>query len=155
MDLTSCYSDLKASLEALSKENITDLSYLHDRIMVKLQIFMYTNKLDMDDHSKLLITLSSEIENLETSDSIAKSKGLTSLTISGMALMFTLVALIEIGINAMLIYTIFCGVLVFLLCMLEITSTAQQSDTRKKIIYKMCLEILDKESEKLDTIYLV
>ncbi len=155
MDLTNCYSDLKASLEALSKENITDLSYLHDRIMVKLQIFMYANKLDMDDHSKLIITLSSEIENLETSDSIAKTNGLTSLTISGMALMFTLVALIEIGVNVMLVYTIFCLALLSLLCMLDISSTAQQSDTRKRIIYKMCLDILHKENEKLNTIYLV
>jgi len=155
MDLTSCYSDLKASLEALSRESITDLSYLHDRILVKLQIFMYTNKLNLDDQNKLIVTLSSEIENLETGNSMAKSSGASSLIISGMAILFTLIALIEIGVNVMLIYTIFCGVMLYIICMLDITSSEQQNVKRKKIIYKMCLDILDRESEKLDMTYLL
>ncbi len=150
MDLTSCYSELKASLEALSKENINDLSYLYDRVIVKLQLFMYTYNIQMDDHNKLKITLSSEIENLDTSDSAAKVSGISSVTISGLALMFILIALMEIGVSAMFVYILFCGLVGFLLFSFDLFSTTQYNDKRKKVIYKMCLEILDKEKEKLD-----
>jgi len=150
MDLTSCYSELKASLEALSKENINDLSYLHDRVMVKLQLFMYTYKIEVDDHNKLNIILSSEMVNLDTSDSTNKVSGISSLTISGLALMFTFIALMESGISAIFVYVFFCGVIVYLLCLSESISSTQYIDKRKKVIYKMCLEILDKEKEKLD-----
>ncbi len=150
MELTGCYSELKASLEALSKENINDLSYLYDRVMVKLQLFMYTYRIELDDHDKLKITLSSEIDNLDTSDSIARVSGVSSLTISGLALMFILIALMQIGISTIFIYLLFCGVVIYILCLLDIFSTSQQYDKRKKIIFKMCIEILDKEKEKLD-----
>ncbi|WP_027627426.1 hypothetical protein [Ruminiclostridium cellobioparum] len=150
MELTGCYSELKASLEALSKENINDLSYLYDRVMVKLQLFMYTYRIEFDDHDKLKITLSSEIDNLDTSDSIARVSGVSSLTISGLALMFILIALMQIGISTIFIYLLFCGVVIYILCLLDIFSTSQQYDKRKKIIFKMCIEILDKEKEKLD-----
>lgn len=150
MELTGCYSELKASLEALSKENINDLSYLYDRVMVKLQLFMYTYRIEFDDHDKLKITLLSEIDNLDTSDSIARVSGVSSLTISGLALMFILIALMQIGISTIFIYLLFCGVVIYILCLLDIFSTSQQYDKRKKIIFKMCIEILDKEKEKLD-----
>ncbi len=150
MELTGCYSELKASLEALSKENINDLSYLYDRVMVKLQLFMYTYRVEVEDHDKLKITLSSEIDNLDTSDSIARVSGISSLTVSGLALMFILIALMQIGISTIFVYLLFCGVVIYLLCLLDIYSTTQQDDKRKKVIYKMCLEILDKEKEKLD-----
>lgn len=150
MELTGCYSELKASLEALSKENINDLSYLYDRVMVKLQLFMYTYRIELGDHDKLKITLSSEIDNLDTSDSIARVSGVSSLTISGLALMFILIALMQIGISTIFIYLLFCGVVIYILCLLDIFSTSQQYDKRKKIIFKMCIEILDKEKEKLD-----
>lgn len=152
MNLTSNYSELKASLEALSKENINDLSYLHDRVMVKLQLFMYKYKIEVDDHNKLNIILSSEMVNLDTSDSINKVSGISSLTISGLALMFTFIALIESGISSIFVYVFFCGVIVYLLCLSESISSTQYIDIRKKVIYKMCLEILDKEKEKLDII---
>ncbi|MDF2884197.1 MAG: hypothetical protein K0R54_4764 [Clostridiaceae bacterium] len=152
MDLTSCYSDLKASLEALSKENIDDLSYLYDRVIVKLQLFIYTYKIDMDDHNKLKITLSSEIDSLDTSDSTAKVSGISSVTISGLALMFILIALMEIGVSAMFVYVLFCGLIVFLLCSFDFFSTTLQNDKRKKVIFKMCLDILEKEKEKFDII---
>jgi hypothetical protein len=150
MDLTSCYSELKASLEALSEENINDLSYLHDRVMVKLQLFMYTYKIEVDDHNKLNTILSSEIDNLDTSDSINKVSGILSVTISGLALMFTFIALMETGISAIFVYVLFCGVIVYLLCLSESISTTQYLDKRKKVIYKMCLEILDREKAELD-----
>lgn len=150
MDLTSCYAEFKASLEALSKENINDLSRLHDRVMVKLQLFIYTYKIDEDDYNKFKITLSSEVENLDANDSINKMTGTSSITITGLALMFLLIAMMERGINVMLIYLLFCGIIGFLLCLMDLSSTAQQHDKRKKVIYKMCLEILDKEKEKLE-----
>ncbi len=150
MELTECYSELKASLEALSKENINDLSHLHDRVMVKLQLFMYSNMIEAGEHNKLKITLSSEIDNLDTSDSIARVSGISSLTVSGLALMFILIALMQIGISVIFVYLLFCGVVIYLLCLLDIYSTTQQSDKRKRVIFKMCLEILDKEKEKLD-----
>lgn len=149
MDLTGCYTELKDSLEALSKEKISDLAYLHDRVMVKLQLFLYTYNIEVQDHTKLKITLSSEIENLDTSDSIAKVSGISSLTISGLALMFTLIALMEIGINVIFIYILFCGIAIYLLCSLDFYSTTQQDEKRKKLIFKMCLEILEKEKDKL------
>lgn len=150
MELTECYSELKASLGALSKENINDLSHLHDRVMVKLQLFMYSNMIEAGEHNKLKITLSSEIDNLDTSDSIARVSGISSLTVSGLALMFILIALMQIGISVIFVYLLFCGVVIYLLCLLDIYSTTQQSDKRKRVIFKMCLEILDKEKEKLD-----
>ncbi len=150
MELTECYSELKASLEALSKENINDLSHLHDRVMVKLQLFMYSNMIEAGEHNKLKITLSSEIDNLDTSDSIARVSGISSLTVSGLSLMFILIALMQIGISVIFVYLLFCGVVIYLLCLLDIYSTTQQSDKRKRVIFKMCLEILDKEKEKLD-----
>jgi len=149
MDLTSCYSEFKASLEALSRENINDLSYLYDRVMVKLQLFMYAYRIEVDDHNKLKIILSAEIENLETSDSVNQVSGISSVTISGLALMFTLIALMKSGISSMFVYLIFCVVVVYLLCLSESFSMTQQIDKRKKVIFKMCLEILDKE--KLDS----
>lgn len=150
MDLTSCYSELKASLEALSKENINDLSYLYDRVMVKLQLFMYTHRIEVGDHNKLKITLSSEVENLDASDSINKVTGISSVIISGLALMFLLIALMESEINVIFVYLLFCLVVGYLLCSIDLSSMTQQHDKRKKVIYKMCLEILDKEKEKLD-----
>lgn len=150
MDLTSCYSELKVSLEALSKENIDDLSYLYDRVMVKLQLFMYKYKIEVDDHNKLNIILSSEMDNLNTSDSINKVSGISSLTISGLALVFTFIAFMQSGISTIFVYAFFCGVIVYLLCLSESISSTQYIDKRKKAIYKMCLEILDKEKDKLD-----
>jgi hypothetical protein len=148
MDLTSCYFELKASLEALSKENINDLSYLHDRVMVKLQLFIYTYKIEIEDYNKLKVTLSSEIENLEASESIAKESGKSTLIISGLAVIFILISLMEMGVSAIIIYLLFFGGIGYLLCLMDISSTEQRLDKRKKIIYKMCLEIFDKE--KLD-----
>ena len=153
MDLTSCYSELNASLEELSKENIDDLSYLHDRVMVKLQLFMYKYKIEVDDHNKLNTILSSEIVNLDTNDSINKVSGISSLTISGLVLMFILIALMESGISSMFVYVLFCGTIVYLLCLSESISSTQCIDKRRKVIYKMCLEILDKEKEHLDIMY--
>lgn len=153
MDLTSCYSELNASLEELSKENIDDLSYLHDRVMVKLQLFMYKYKIEVDDHNKLNTILSSEIVNLDTSDSINKVSGISSMTISGLVLMFILIALMESEISSMFVYVLFCGTIVYLLCLSESISSTQCIDKRKKVIYKMCLEILDKEKEHLDIMY--
>ncbi len=150
MDLTSCYSELKTSLEALSGENINDLSYLYDRVMVKLQLFTYTHRIEADDHNKLKITLSSEVENLEASNSINKTTGIKSTIICGLALLFLLIAMMESGINAMFIYILFCCGVVFLLCSMDISSMTQQQDRRKKVIYKMCIEILDKEKAKLN-----
>ncbi len=149
MDLTSCYSELNASLEALSMENIDDLSYLHDRVKVKLQLFMYKYKIELDDHNKLNIILTSEMVNLDTSDSINKVSGISSMTISGLVLTFVLIALMESEINSMFIYVLFCGAIVYLLCLSESISSTQCIDKRKKVIYKMCLEILDKEKEEL------
>ena len=153
MDLTSCYSELNASLEELSKENIDDLSYLHDRVMVKLQLFMYKYKIEVDDHNKLNTILSSEIVNLDTNDSINKVSGISSMTISGLVLMFILIALMESGISSMFVYVLFCGTIVYLLCLSESISSTQCIDKRRKVIYKMCLEILDKEKEHLDIMY--
>ncbi|PYG90382.1 hypothetical protein LY28_00265 [Ruminiclostridium sufflavum DSM 19573] len=150
MDLTSCYSELKASLEALSKENITDLSYLHDRVMVKLQLFMYTNRIEQDEHSKLKITLSSEVENLGGNDTIANENGVSAMTVSGLAFIFILISLIELGVSAIVVYMLFFGGLGFLLCLIDLSSTEQRNDKRKKVIFKMCVDILDKEKEKLD-----
>ncbi len=149
MDLTSSYSELKASLDSLSEENTDDLSYLYDRVMVKLQLFMYTHRIDMYDHNKLKITLSSEVENLVVSDSPNKVNG-TSTTISGLALMFLIIAMLESEINVMFVYMLFFGVIGFFLCSIDLSSMEQQHEKRKKVIYKMCLEILDKEKEKLD-----
>ncbi len=146
MDLTSCYSELKTSLEALSKENINDLSCLHDRVMVKLQLFIYTYKIEEADHNKLKVTLSSEIENFDVDDSIAKGNEMSTLTISGLAFIFILLSLMEIGISAIFVYLIFFGGLGYLLCLMDISSTEQRLDMRKKIIFKMCLEILDREN---------
>jgi hypothetical protein len=152
MDLTSCYSELNASLEALSKENINDLSYLHDRVLVKLQLFMYTYKIEVDDHNKLNVILSSEMVNLDTSDSMNKVSGISSMIISGLVLMFTFIALMKSSISAMFVYVLFCGAIVYLLCLSESVSSTQCIDKRKKVIYQMCLEILDKEKEELDMI---
>ncbi|QNU67699.1 hypothetical protein EHE19_004315 [Ruminiclostridium herbifermentans] len=146
MDLTNCYSELKASLEALSKENINDLSYLHDRVLVKLQLFIYTYKIGIEDYNKLKVTLSSEIENFEANESIAKDNGKSSLIISGLAVIFILVSLLEMGVSAIIIYLLFFGGIGFLLCLMDISATEQRLDKRKKVIYKMCLEILDKEN---------
>ena len=148
MDLTNCYSELKASLEALSKENINDLSYLHDRVMVKLQLFIYTYKIGIEEYNKLKVTLSSEIENFEASESIAKDTGKSTLMISGLAVIFILISLLEMGVSAIIIYLLFFGGIWFLLCLMDISATDQRLDKRKKVIYKMCLEILEKE--KLD-----
>lgn len=146
MDLTNCYSDLKASLEALSKENIDDLSYLHDRVMVKLQLFIYTNKIGIEDYNKLKVTLSSEIEDLETGQTIDQENGNSTLIISGLAVIFILVSLMEMGVSAMIIYLLFFGGIGYLLCLMDISSTEQRLYKRKKVIYKMCSEILDKEN---------
>lgn len=148
MDLTSCYSEFKTSLEVLSKENINDLSYLYDRVMVKLQLFMYANRIEAEDHNKLKVILSSEIENLEKSDSMTQVSGTSTVTISGLALMFVMTALMERGMNSMFLYFLFCCIVVYLLCLSESFSATQQIDKRKKVIFKMCMEILDKE--KLD-----
>lgn len=150
MDLTSCYSELKASLEALSKENINDLSYLHDRVMVKLQLFIYTYKIRMEDYNKLKVTLSSEIENLDASESISKDTGKSTLIISGLAVIFILISLLEMGVSAVIIYLLFFGGIGYLLCLMDISATEQRLDKRKKVIYKMCLEILDKENLDID-----
>jgi hypothetical protein len=146
MDLTSSYTEFKNSLELLSKENINDLSYLYDRVMVKLQLFMYANRINEDEHNKLKIILSSEIESLETNNSVTQVSGISTVTVSGLALMFALTALMEKGINSMLVYILFCCVAVYLLCLTESFSSTQQIDKRKKVIFKMCLDILDKEN---------
>lgn len=150
MELTTCYSELKASLEALSKENINDLSYLHDRVLVKLELFMYTYKIAMDEHNKLQVTLSSEIENIEASELIAKENGKSTLIISGLAVIFILVSLMEMGVSAMIIYFLFFGGIGFLLCLMDITSTDKEIEKRKKVIFKMCLDILEKEKIYID-----
>jgi hypothetical protein len=148
MDLTNCYSELKASLEALSKENINDLSYLHDRVMVKLQLFIYTYRIGIEEYNKLKVTLSSEIESFEANESIAKDNGKSTLIISGLSVIFILISLLDMGVSAIIIYLLFFGGIGFLLCLMDISATEQRLDKRKKVIYKMCLDILEKE--KLD-----